>query len=288
MRMRTHTAAFNRWDCPDCGSTHFTPIAHGAEFDYSSRSAKYAAQGYLKGSAFRWAHREAISLPWNGRRTLEIGCFNGFMVRALTDAGAQAAGFDVNQDAIMVGRELFGLDERALICDWDTVQKSGKYDDILCFDVLEHLESPQSFLASLQPLLAPDARLLLAGPTSERLFRDKSDFPPHHRWWFTHAGLRKMMQGLGYQEERVWIERNAVLMLRNIAGRVLHGYGKREFHGDTGISGDALDQGIVGKAYRAAERAGVALFRLLDVQYCSAMFLFRQTGRQQQQPSSHD
>lgn len=280
MHERVHSPLFSRWDCATCQSTHFTPNQDSdcVHFEYSSSSAKYSTEGYLRGAIFRWAHRQLLRLDWRRRRVIEIGCFNGFMVRALRDRGADAYGFDVNSDAIKIGRGLFELPKEVLHDDWEKIKDAAPFDDIICIDLIEHLEDPRSFIESLLSLQAPNSRLLLAGPTSDRPFRDKSDFPPHHRWWFTREGLRRMMKELGYQEEKLWVEHNAVLLFRNMIGRLLHGYGNIEFHGHSTVSGEILDTGLFRVFYRGAEEIGSFIFGLFNIQYCSAMFMFRNKG----------
>ena len=171
---------FDALGCIACGSKHFAPTSvDGArEFRYDGNNGKYAEASYLYGKQLRWAHGQLLRRPWGGKKVLEIGCFNGFFLDELMKAGADAYGFDVNEAALAVGRKLFGLDGR-LFSSLETPRANGPYDVIICIDMLEHLDAPEDFLREVGSILADGGHLVIAGPTLERRFHDKSDYPPH-------------------------------------------------------------------------------------------------------------
>lgn len=88
------------------------------------------------------------------RRILEIGCGEGFVLRALRDAGVRCPmrGIDFSEQAIADARvrvpdaELEVQDAAKLAADGE------RYDVVLMIEVLEHLENPQRMLGLLSQL----------------------------------------------------------------------------------------------------------------------------------------
>ena len=262
---------FDAWHCESCGSTQFVPNAGSAsEFDYSGDNGKYADESYLNGKQLRWAHRTLLAESWAGRRVLEIGCFNGFFLDELKNSGADVYGFDVNVDALRVGAKIFSLSGR-MESTLDKALANGPFDDILCIDVLEHLDEPTQLMTALIGHLAVNGRLVVAGPTAERGFHDRSDFPPHHKWWFSRSGLSAFLAHEGYEVQRMVMQRDGMLLLRNIIGRLMSGMGKREFYGEATVIAPDTSRGWMGSAYVAATRVGEWLMRATGRTYCSTV-----------------
>lgn len=273
---------FDSLHCNTCGSSRFVVTTHrvGApapEFEYGGDNEKYTEKTYLYGKQLRWAHLELLKQDWSGRKVLEIGCFNGFFLDELNKCGADVYGFDVNQDAVTVGSELFALTGR-LDVSLDRLAKHGPFDDILCIDVLEHLDQPGTFLGELHALLKPDGRVTVAGPTAERRFHDKSDFPPHHKWRFSRPGLRSLLQRQDFEVISVSIQRDGMLFLRNFIGRAMTGMRKREFYGNSMITAPNMDTPIRRVLYATLSMLGIAMFTVLRISYCSAIFVAKRDG----------
>ena len=274
---------FDSLHCDTCDSSHFVAISTGngatvTDFQYGGDNEKYTEKSYLYGKELRWAHLELLRQDWSGHKVLEIGCFNGFFLDELKKRGADVYGFEINQDAIAVGSELFGLAGR-LEVSLERLSTHGPFDDVLCIDVLEHLEQPGAFVDELSSLLHPEGRLTVAGPTTERRFHDKSDFPPHHKWWFSRLGMKKMLQQCGFQVVSISIQRDGMLFVRNFIGRTLAGLRKREFYGDTVITAPRMESGLRQVLYVTLSVLGVALFTALRISYCSTIIVVRKSHR---------
>jgi SAM-dependent methyltransferase len=241
------------------------------EFQYGGDNEKYTEKSYLYGKQLRWAHLELLKQDWSDRRVLELGCFNGFFLDELKKRGADVYGFDVNQDAVTIGSELFALTGR-LDFSMERLARYGPFDDILCIDVLEHLDQPGTFINEINELLQPEGRLTVAGPTTERRFYDKSDFPPHHKWRFSRRGLRAMLQQHGFQVVSTSIQYDGMLFLRNFIGRFLYGMNKKEFYGDAVIVAPNMKLGFRW-LYTLLSMLGTRMFSILRISYCSTIFV---------------
>jgi SAM-dependent methyltransferase len=268
---------FNVLACQRCGTQQFhaRPGIKPPQFKYDSDSGKYAQDDYLFGCQLRWSHKQLMQQDWSGRKVLEIGCFNGFFLNELRSLGAEVYGFDVNSAALEAGRKLFGLDGR-IQDSLDALKAFAPFDDVICIDVIEHLDRPDQFLFQMLALLSPDGRILVAGPTVERRFFDKSDYPPHHKWRFSRAGLTRCLESAGYAVERVDIQYDGLLMLRNFLGKLLHGLRKKEFYGDVRIAAPSMDGKMSSRLYEWMSVAGQWLFRRLGIAYCSTILVAKQ------------
>lgn len=264
---------FDALRCSHCGSRHFVAAANGApapEFRYDGENEKYTQQSYLYGKQLRWAHNQLLRQTWSGRKVLEIGCFNGFFLDELRKRGADVYGFDVNREALAVGEELFGLGGR-LDTSMSNLALCGPFDDVLCIDVLEHLDQPETFLQEVSTMLKPGGRIVVAGPTIERQFHDKSDFPPHHKWWFSRSGMKAFLQQSGFEVTSIDVQRDGLLLLRNFLGKAIAGLRKREFYGEAVITTPSLDGVISRNLYAGLSALGTMLFTMLRISYCSAI-----------------
>lgn len=103
----------------------------------------------------------------NARVVAEIGCGHGLLQRQIEDAfGRDVTGFDLNEFALKQN-----CSRRSPVCCYDIFQKDpalcGKFDLILLFDVLEHIDAEDQFLAALMFHLAPEGKLVINVPAGQ-------------------------------------------------------------------------------------------------------------------------
>ena len=91
----------------------------------------------------------------------------------------------------------------------------GKFDYILCADVLEHLRAPESLLHQVQQVLAPGGRLVCSLPNSGNLYfrlvvlfghfprKDRGLFDRTHVQFFTLDGWTELFASAGFRIERI-------------------------------------------------------------------------------------
>ena len=133
------------------------------------------------------------SLPQDGegRCVLDVGCAGGYLgailaargyrVTGIDSPGARRAGFPESIEFVEADLDL-GLPPLA-----------GRFDFIICADVLEHLRQPASMLRDLRRVLATGGRLAASLPNSGHLyFRSNvlmGRFPAHDRGLFDRTHL---------------------------------------------------------------------------------------------------
>jgi SAM-dependent methyltransferase len=270
---------FDVFTCVECRTQQFQARAgvEAPEFKYDTANDKYNQPAYLHGKELRWSHRELLKLSWQGRKVLEIGCFNGFFLDELRQLGADVYGVDVNLAALTAGTALFRLEGR-LHQSIDAVRALGPFDSVVCVDVVEHVDDPVAFIALVSSLLRARGTIHVAGPTLERRFFDKSDYPPHHRWRFSRPGLTRFLENSGYRVTDCMIQYDGLLMLRNWIGKLLNGHGRKEFYGDVAVPPPTFTGRGMQAAYAIASRGGEFLFRMLRIPYCSAVLVATRQG----------
>ncbi len=147
---------------PDEAVERFDPAIMDEQLIESEHLARY-----------RWAAKLAAR-----RRILDAGCGTGYGLAILIEAGAlEGVGVDVSAEAIEaaalrvpgnVTLELGDLNEIA--------QPDESFDLIVCFEVLEHLETPDRALDEFHRLLKPEGVLLVSSPNRHVYTKGN----PHH------------------------------------------------------------------------------------------------------------
>ena len=120
----------------------------------------------------------------NGSKVLDLGCASGVMadnVRKLYEA--DVTGVDFAHERIQIGKE-----ERPkvkyILKDIHTYVEvtNDRYDLIMLFDTLEHLEDPKKLVDNAKKILAKNGKILAVTPLNFpyeahiQVFKDKNDF----------------------------------------------------------------------------------------------------------------
>lgn len=131
-------------------------------------------------------------------RILEIGCGTGYLLYRLKQLGPDVLGVEPGPQG-QVGSEKFGVD---IVHGYFPSEKiSGKFDLILQYAVLEHLENPENYLDSLRPHLTPQGKIIVAVPSCDEQieFGDISMFFHEHWSYFTQSTLGSTIEHAGYR-----------------------------------------------------------------------------------------
>jgi SAM-dependent methyltransferase len=106
------------------------------------------------------------SLPPNGagRRVLDVGCAGGYLGALLVNRGYLVTGIDSPGAAAVGFPESVELVEADL--DLGLPPLRGRFDFVICADVLEHLRRPALLLRELHNALADGGRLIASLPNS--------------------------------------------------------------------------------------------------------------------------
>jgi len=140
--------------------------------------------------------------PYLGERVLDVGAGIGTFSELALEHGASVTAlepdppfadylrgrFDPAQPIEVVGAELMDLD------------RSGAFDSIICFNVLEHVSDDAAALRQLRTLLAPSGRLLLLVPAHTWLSSPFDQAVGHERR-YEKRGLSELLTAAGLDLE---------------------------------------------------------------------------------------
>ena len=228
-------------ECRQCGFQFKDPIINQARL----------MECYAKASSHNWdidpdplwrqfdvleavAKRHA-----NGRRVLDIGCFNGAML-TFFDTSWEKFGIEPSRDAVKLA-ESRGV--RVLGASLDEFDRStGAFDVILAIDVVEHIVEPLPFFQRVSELLAPNGIfVILTGDNQAIAWRLQggnywySSLPEHVSFYsqksLDEIGRQTGMAGVEYRRvchKRLPFRRWAKDMVKSaayIGGRATRGFG---------------------------------------------------------------
>ena len=99
----------------------------------------------------RWASKVTHEdlLNGQGKKALDVGCAYGYTSKVLAELGYETFGVDISTWGTNQAKKLSNA--QFLVCDAQTTIpfKSGMFDLVTCFDVLEHLPHPEKALESM-------------------------------------------------------------------------------------------------------------------------------------------
>lgn len=171
----------------------------------------YFAHEYRKGTDVV-ARFSALAAGWQGGRALDFGCGAGGLTYRIAEHCREVVGIDLEQfkmDFAAAQAERLGASNvRFVLSDSATLPfEDGSFDCIFCIDVIEHLPTPERFVAEFLRVLRPGGQLLLSfGPPWGHAHGK-------HMWaklpgWWTHLLFprRAVMRVAGFPPHTTWEE----------------------------------------------------------------------------------
>ncbi|MFI5396490.1 MAG: class I SAM-dependent methyltransferase [Candidatus Binatia bacterium] len=129
-------------------------------------------------------------------QVLEIGCGVGTFTRRILDRGKpeRLLSIDVSADAIEYCRATISHPALEFQCV-DARRIQGEFDNIICMNVLEHIEDDQAALEHILSLLKPGATLFLLVPAHRFLFTPFDVAGGHFRR-YTKKYMRQLIRSV--------------------------------------------------------------------------------------------
>ncbi|MEW6516285.1 MAG: class I SAM-dependent methyltransferase [candidate division FCPU426 bacterium] len=121
-------------------------------------------------------------LPDPGYRILDVGCAAGGTLSFL-GAWGEAWGLDCSSEAIALCRTAGQPAERLVLGDATHLEpfEAETFDLVTAVEILEHLEEPETALASAWRVLKPGGLLILTVPADQRLWSERDQRLAHRR-----------------------------------------------------------------------------------------------------------
>jgi SAM-dependent methyltransferase len=152
--------------------------------DAFADDSRYHAGGYYRAPRLELMQH----LPPASSRILDIGCGGAALGGLLKDLGAEeVAGVELDPRAAEIAREHIDAVHVADIESWEPPYEEGRFDCVICGDVLEHLRDPWAALAKLGRLLRPNGAVVASLPNVG--FYGVIFGALHGRWEYVDAGI---------------------------------------------------------------------------------------------------
>jgi SAM-dependent methyltransferase len=158
-----------------------------------------------------WLRRHLLPGPV---RTLDAGCGNGAFSIYAARCGNRVTAVSFSEPELSAAREraralgVEGIEFRAMDLRALAEQRVtlGSFDQIICFETIEHVIEDQALVSSLADLLAPGGRLLLTAPYDGHrpLYTEEREPEPledgsHVRYGYSPERVREIAQAAGLQ-----------------------------------------------------------------------------------------
>jgi len=143
---------------------------------------------------FRWFIRNISQKT--GCSILDIGSGLGVWPDVLNKAGYDVWCMETNKESLEFIRH-----ELKIKCV-DELPSYAKFDIITCLHVLEHIEDPKSFLASIKGMMKSDSELFIEVPDAAEfgyLKEDNNEFSSDHVYFFDLSTLNRLLESCGFE-----------------------------------------------------------------------------------------
>lgn len=151
-----------------------------------------------------WHARNIVRHAKGRRRLLEVGCGEGHLLKALARTGKfEVEGIDYGRGAIEY------LRSQGLNVAQDSIfgrrYPDGRFDFVVGFHVLEHVQHLGQFVAEVRRVLARHGRVYFVVPCVSHYSARRAGFgwkhygPPGHLWYFSVAAMRQFMTAEGFR-----------------------------------------------------------------------------------------
>lgn len=121
-------------------------------------------------------------------KVLEIGCGTGHYAFILSTFSAEYVAYDIDEPIIELSKLIFKKSGLKYVKNKKDI--IGKFDFVICFEVIEHLEDPLQFLKTISEYLKPNGTLVISTPNYKKFpwlcFNNK---------YKNRSDLRDMKQG---------------------------------------------------------------------------------------------
>ena len=216
-------SGFEYASCNDCGTLYQTPRPPIKEFDafyQNSKSSQYWADVFFPSVAE--ARREKIFKP-RVQRLLDMCKTKNLNISKLIDVGAGYGIFLDEWRKVMPETELIAIEPSISLAkecrnkELSVVESLAEnvegYDDyadlVVCFEVLEHVDSPLDFVNVLKEMVKPGGYLFISTLCIDgfdlQILWDKSSqiSPPHHINFHSIKGFERLFERAGLIDVKI-------------------------------------------------------------------------------------
>ena len=152
-----------------------------------------------------------------GKSALDVACGAGYGSALLGEKAAAVFGVDLSAEAVRHARRHYGSPKVHFAQSGCLTLPfpSGQFDLVVAFEIIEHLEDPEAFLAELHRVLHPTGLLVLSTPNRLYYTEERGAVNPFHVREFSFAELEETLKPL--------FSHRAILFENHVAGLMVSG-----------------------------------------------------------------
>jgi len=212
---------FDIYQCLDCGFRYVDPYPSPkqlAEYytnyqgvaGYNKHLSKKIITGKWK---IRSMKKYCASEP---KSFIDVGCNLGYNVEAARKLGLDATGIDIDVPTIEIANRYFPHCKFEAISS-EEIERS--FDLVFCTEVIEHLTTIQTFVASLRKICTTGGILYLTTPdagywkVSKDFVSWKKVVPPEHLGWFDRKTIKYILEKNGFSVKKFFWSHRANLQV---------------------------------------------------------------------------
>jgi len=179
----------------------FLKFTHASGGDAEFYRSLMRLRGYS--SPNKAEFREAAQWTAPGEKVLDVGCGIGnFSVLCRGEYRGVETNPGAVEDAAKLGRNVHqGFVEE---------EEQGSFDVVTVFQVLEHVDDPESFLKACVGCVRPGGRIILSTPDADGVMgyavNEILNYRPHHLTWWSETSLRAILKDHQCEVTEVWSE----------------------------------------------------------------------------------
>jgi len=195
------------YQCSKCQVQFWVPFKNPGVKHYER---KYIVRDIMKPQFLYGYHKHFLKIQKNfpkGARVLDLGCATGDLIAELKDRGCEVWGVDLDKNAVNFAKKYLKLENvYAMSCDeFFKLPNLPKFDLIIFFELLEHLDNPLEFIQNIKKILKEDGTIVMSTPSRERILANlwQSDFPPHHLTRWNENAIFNLFEKIGFKITRI-------------------------------------------------------------------------------------
>lgn len=138
------------------------------------------------------------------RSVLDVGCGTGYGSAILAETAEQVLALDISPEAVAFASKHYAAPRlEYLVSDCCRMPvRSERFDVVVCFEVIEHVASPEQLLEQICDVLKPNGVLIVSTPNRVFYTEERNEINPFHTREFDFAEFSHL---LGRYFERVEI-----------------------------------------------------------------------------------
>jgi len=169
-------------------------------------------------------------------RLLDVGCGDGRFVFDALQRGYQVTGIDLSPDRVEQGMERYQFEAGTLRCmNVDEFSAGEKFDIVVMWDLIEHVESPSAVMKNLQKIAHDDTVFFILTMSLDSLTYKlfKRDWyyinPTQHLHYFSHSTMPKILKKNELEQMGVELDDSRYKNLLHLIRRIIIGRINRFF-----------------------------------------------------------